>query len=45
MNVGWLIAIAVVVAAYLWAPWPSDWITTVLVVAVILLLFVMERLA
>jgi hypothetical protein len=44
-NVVWLAAIAVVVAAYFWAPWPSDWITTILVVVTIVLLFVMERLS
>jgi diacylglycerol kinase len=44
-NVAWLLAIAVVIVAYFWAPWPADWITTILVVAVIVLVFIMERLA
>jgi hypothetical protein len=45
LNAAWLTAIVVVVVAYFWAPWPADWITTILVVVVIVLLFVMERLA
>ncbi len=40
-----LVAVAAVVSAYFWAPWPSDLITAALVVVVVALLFVMERLA
>jgi hypothetical protein len=40
----WLAAVALVVALFLWAPWPSDWITTLLLVAVLVCLYVVERL-
>jgi hypothetical protein len=42
-NGAWLLAIALILALYFWAPWPSEWITTVGLIGVVTLLFVMER--
>jgi hypothetical protein len=36
---------ALVTALFLWAPWPSDWITTLLLVAILGCLYVIERLS
>ncbi len=44
-NGAWFVAIGVVGGLYFWAPWPSEWITTAILVALIVTLFVMERLA
>jgi len=44
-NGAWFVSIGVVVGLYFWAPWRSELIATTILVALIVTLFVMERLA
>ena len=43
-HIGWLTAALIVLALHLWAPWPSDWLETGLLLAIVALVALVDAL-